>query len=726
MATFGSREICVLTLSLIIVADVSVLLNVPVLRQVLGFVLLVFLPGFLLIQVIRLKQPPVESALFTLGLSVSFLMFVPFAMDIVYPALGILRPLTSLPLIATFSLILAGLDLLAYRIGAIDFQISTRVFRTLIEQIQSPAVIGAGLILVLGILGGLFVRFDLDSIFSLFSTLSIAIAAILLVATRRVPERLFPLYIVVIALALQYSRTLTSAYLFTPDAHTELFLADLVKTTGYWNPSVAPISSAFTADYYAMLSVTVLPNVYSLLLNVDTTLIYMLVTPFVFAFVPLGIYQLCKTQLKFSSRSAFLSAFFFMSFSVFFYEIPRQEIAELFMILVVLVIVSSYVRGPKKNALLILFIASTIVAHYSTSYILLFYLVVLLIGSTLIGAKDRQGRGLTTISAAMVAIAALFAFGWYVFVSSGGPFIALLDVGSQTVTTFSSELFAYNTEPHAAALLGGAAPTFLHTLFRYWLIATEVLIAIGLTLLIRRRRDMQIKAEFLWLLLATFSLVLVAIALPALAGSINANRLYGLTLLFLAPCCVFGIEAIVDTVSKWTRVNKDKVVKLKYAALLGVLIPYFLFNYGFIFEITEHPSSYAFLPSQAQAERVPEYSLTQQDWSYLVPTPMAPQNEYASTWLSGAMNQWPVYADVNSLPALTDAHVGSATVFTPWILSHPLTSAYVFLGAANVQQGNIIVAASSQADVQQISTYSTLTVGNKVYSNGLAEVYYYP
>ena len=153
MTTFGSREICALTLSFIAVSAATVLLDVPVLRQILGFVLLVFLPGFLLIQIIRVKQPPLEKALLIVGLSVSFLMFVACVMDLVYPTLGIPRPLSSLPLIATFSLILAGLAIVAYRTGALDFQVSTHECRTLIEQIQSPAVLGAGLILVLGILG---------------------------------------------------------------------------------------------------------------------------------------------------------------------------------------------------------------------------------------------------------------------------------------------------------------------------------------------------------------------------------------------------------------------------------------------------------------------------------------------------------------------------------------------------------------------------------------------
>ena len=357
-----------------------------------------------------------------------------------------------------------------------------------------------------------------------------------------------------------------------------------------------------------MLSISLLPNVFSILLNADNVLVYELVFPFIFAFVPVGLFQLYKKQLKFSDKSAFLSAFFFMSFFVFLGTWSRQEVALLFAVLVLMLVMGKYSEGAKTTALLLLFICSMVVSHYTTSYIFLFYLVVLLIGSILIGAKNRQKRDRSAISAALVVLAFFIAFSWYTYVSGGAPYAALASVGGHTVNNFASD-FLSNPDPAIAAALGGGLSSllFTHVLAHYWVIATEVLIAGGLALMVWWRSALRINTPFLLLSLASFFILLVSIAVPTVSNAIGSTRVYFLMSIFLAPYCIFAIETIADAISKWSRANKDHARKLKYAALIGVLVPYFLFNYGVIFEITEHPSNFAFLPSQAESERLLQY-----------------------------------------------------------------------------------------------------------------------
>ena len=126
----------------------------------------------------------------------------------------------------------------------------------------------------------------------------------------------------------------------------------MVKSTGYWNPNFTITNLAFS-EYFALLSVVFLPNVYSILLNIDLVWVFKLISPFIFAFsVPLGLYEIYKTQIKFSSKAAFLATFFFMSFFAFYLAMPwvtRQEVAELFVVLVILLIVSNYVPESKKH-----------------------------------------------------------------------------------------------------------------------------------------------------------------------------------------------------------------------------------------------------------------------------------------------------------------------------------------------------------------------------------------
>jgi uncharacterized membrane protein len=736
MVTFDSRGSCALTLSLIALADVSIIFNIPVLRQVLGFIMLTFVPGFLLIQIAQLKMNPLEKVLFLIGLSVSFLMFVPLAMNFVYPILGISRPISLFPLVTTFSLLLAGLSLFVYKKGAQYLQITALGVDELIDRVKNPLALGAALVLVLGILGGLLLRFDLDSLLSLLSMLSIAVAVVIIVASRRVSARFYPLYIFAIALALLYSRTLASANLFGYDIFGELYVADLVKASGVWNPSLV-LGTFGVGDYYTMLTVAILPNVYSMLLNVDTVWVFKLIIPFIAAFVPVGLYQLWKTQLKFSDKCAFLSSFFFISFYVFYDQmIIREEVAGLFLVLALLLLLSSRVRGVNGTALLIVVIASLAVSHYASSYVFMFYLVILLIGSILAGVKNAQAQRASAISGTLVALAIAIVLSWYLLTGGGAPYVALVETGTHVVSSLSNELFAVNSEPVVAGVFGSGVSyvSFLHVLAHYWVIATLVLIAVGLIAMVWRRKAMRANVQFLVLSLASFVMMLFAVGAPAFAAAINGDRLYALASFFLAPCCVLGILAIVDTPFSWIRVNKDIILKLKYAAVIAVLIPNFLFMTGTIFEITEHPSNYALLPSQNQSGRTIEYSFQGgRDWSYLVQTPVPDESVYAARWLSSSMSPLPVYADHSGAqPQLVgDGHISPGSVF---LLTSPpspkngsYARSYVYLGAANVQNGSIVLTLPNNAlDYQQFSSLPELTAGCRVYSNGLAEVYYYP
>jgi len=727
MKTLGSRGICALTLSLIALADVCVILNIPVLRQVLGFALLTLLPGFLLIQILRITRNPLEKVLFLIGLSIAFLMFIPLLMNFGYPALGISRPISVLPMTVTISLILAGLSLAAYMKGSFDFQITAADFGTLVDRITTPQVIGAALILVLGILGALFIRVYDDSIFSLLSMLSIVIAVVLIVASRKVPERFYPLFILVIAIALQYSRTLASPNLSGDDVHYELYFADVVKLSGFWDPHYM-ISDISHNDYFGMLSVAFLPNVYSILLNIDTVLVYELIIPIIFAFVPIGLYQIFKTQIKLSSRSAFLSVFFFMSFYVFFYEIPRQEIAELFLVLVAVLIMNQYLPESKKAALLILFIGGMVVSHYATSYIFLFYLAAMLIASTVIASRNRQKASRPPISVTLAVLAVFITFGWYMFASGGAPYNAFLTFGSHTVNAVSAELFSGISDPRVAGAVGGGISSLplTHALAYYWFIATEVLIAVGLVFMTWRRKELKTNTSFLLFSLAGFFILLCAIPLPSLAVAVTPERAFGLVLLFLAPCCVLAVQGIADVTSNRLRVNKDAALKLRHIALICVLVPYFLFNYGFIWEITEHPSNYAFFPSQTQHDRVLEYSdYANQSWSYVVLGPVPIEGVYASRWLSNSMGQSPIYIDATHSDVIAYGHISPDSIIkiTPWALNKSLGTAYVYLGAANVQRGTVNLGMGGEES--RISSFRALSNGNRVYSNGLAEVNYY-
>jgi uncharacterized membrane protein len=728
MAPLGSNKICALTLAFIALTDIFIALDIPILRQVFGFALLTFLPGFLILRILRFGKNSLEKTLFLIGLSVSFLFFVPLVMNFVYPLTGISRPISLSPLVITFSLILAGLSLAAYKKGSLDLQINAGGFKKLIDKIMAPPVLGAALIVVIGILGGLSMMFYLDSIFSLLLGLSVVLAVILIISGK-VSPRFYPLYILVIAVALQYSRTLASPNLFGTDAMYELYFANLVKVGGIWNPSFSVLNLNIS-DYYAMLSVAILPNVYSILLNLSTVWVFKLIYPFIFAFVPLGLYEIFRTQVKFSNKSAFLAVFLFMSYFAFFEAMPiitREEIAGLFFVLAALLIMNRYPQASKKTALLIVFIGSMVVSHYATSYLFLFYLGVVCVGSAFVTSRTRQKSTEPAIPVSFVVLVIVVTFGWYMLAGAGTPYIGLLGVGTHTFNTLSTEMFATSTNPsvQAALTVSTAGLSLINSLQHYWQAITEVLILTGLVSVIWRRKTPKMSPQFFMFSLASLSLLLVIIALPSLGGVINSWRVYSIALLFLAPCYIFGIEVVVETISGWLGANRSLVLKLTSVALIVLLVPYFLLNYGFISEIAEHPTNYAFLPTQNLSGRGVEYS-DNATWSYMIEGPVPTESVYAGTWISGATGQSPVYADWLTAPELAgygNVSPNSIIVFSNATLQYISSNEYIYLGPANVQQQSIGVLSGPSTNEINISSVPALAAASRVYDSGLVEVY---
>ena len=88
-------------------------LHIPIIRQLIGFIYLTFIPGILILGILRLDRlNMIETVLYSLGLSCSFLMFVGLFMNEVYPVFGITKPLSTTSLITTLIALISALYLL--------------------------------------------------------------------------------------------------------------------------------------------------------------------------------------------------------------------------------------------------------------------------------------------------------------------------------------------------------------------------------------------------------------------------------------------------------------------------------------------------------------------------------------------------------------------------------------------------------------------------------------
>ena len=79
--------------------------NTPIIRPLIGFIYLSFVPGYLLLRILKLHNlSSIESFLYALGLSLFMDMFIGFLMNMFYPILGITnKPIAEIPIVLTMA-----------------------------------------------------------------------------------------------------------------------------------------------------------------------------------------------------------------------------------------------------------------------------------------------------------------------------------------------------------------------------------------------------------------------------------------------------------------------------------------------------------------------------------------------------------------------------------------------------------------------------------------------
>ena len=94
-----------------ILSFLSIGLNIPLLRQCVGFIYLTFIPGFVILRALNMTEKSItETLLLSVSLSVAFVMFIGFFFNILGPFLGVQEPLSANPL----AIILTSLTLIIF------------------------------------------------------------------------------------------------------------------------------------------------------------------------------------------------------------------------------------------------------------------------------------------------------------------------------------------------------------------------------------------------------------------------------------------------------------------------------------------------------------------------------------------------------------------------------------------------------------------------------------
>lgn len=690
-----------------IVTYVTILLDVPVARQFVGFLFLIFVPGIIILKLLKVKDLGLaENVILSVGLSIAFLMFIGLSINELCPMVGVSKPLSQWPLMIIINVTVLLMCLLGCVTNKEDFDVNI----TVAKGSRLSRIVLFVFLPLLGIAGTLLVNVSQNNVLLLFMIIIISIVVVSSAFSNRlVPSRFYPLVLLMIAMALLFHASLISNYIYGYDINVEYYIFKLTENNSYWNSTIG----AYAPEYdkiNGMLSVTVLPTIFASILNMSATWILKIVYPLIFSFVPLCLYQLYKERVG-EEKVAFVSTFFFMATSAFFTEmlgLTRQMTAELFFVLLFFVLWNNKINSLRKKILFIIFSAALAVSHYSLSYIFLFY-----ISSTWLSAhilKKRTGR--TTLS--MVIILFVILFSWYIYVSASAPFNGLLNMGNHVLTSISSEFF--NPEARGQEVLRGlgmeSSPSFWHLLGRIIAYATEFLIIIGFITLIARRKKRILDPEYSVTLSISMIILISCIALPGVASGLRMTRYYHTVLIFLSPLCILGGETLFGFFARGRIKTEFCVLFL----VLIVLVSYFLFQTGFVYEVTGD-SSWSIPLSKYRM------GLTLYTMGYI-----DEQDVFGAVWLSEKINTEcaSIYADDMARNSVLSSYGMTRRDQIENLSNTTIIRAddTIYLRKMNLVYGVLLAQRWSVESAWNITEIShVINNMNKVYSNGDCEIY---
>jgi len=409
----------------------------------------------------------------------------------------------------------------------------------------------------------------------LFAMLGVIIAALLLVVFDKVDERQYPVLLFFIGLGLIYQVTLMTNYLVGTDIHYEYYFALQTYDSGSWDSSIGH-------SYNAATSISVFIPFMARFLHIPLAWAFKAIPPLFLAGVPVVVYHIFKHE--FDTKTAFLSTFFFISVPTMFLELSglaKQAIGELFLISCLgLIVYNSFKRGWLRYVLIGLLAILTALAHYSMGGTLFFYLlgavVLLPIGKYLFKRNPNISLKYLTLTFAIFTVVIVIFYGWAARGAALHDILTSMGITSGVATASSASFAAYShwtyPEPAVGVALGAdfADVDATAKVFRLFQYATQILIIVGcIAILVQYKKRSLGYLVFLALSGAILALVLFY---PGFSPLFNASRFYNLILLFMAPAAIIG----------------GKLIFRNYKVLtIAILIPYFLFTSGAVFEITK-------------------------------------------------------------------------------------------------------------------------------------------
>ncbi len=702
-------------ITVVITTNLSVFLDLPLLRPVSGFIFLAILPGLLILRIFKLNRIGIaEKAALMAGLSIAFLMFSGLLLNNLLLAMGFETPLSTVSLLISFDiafiiLLIAGCavdDDSLFPIPNLDLSSSEKAF--LIAPVFFPA---------LSILGSHIMDATGNNTVLIAVLLLIpAYVASVCIYNRKFPERLYPvvLYLISISLLLIYS--LRFPHIWGRDVHAEYYLFQTTLDNLHWG-----IAEHALLD--ACLSISLLPAIFQSIMGADAQeYLFKWVYVAICSFAPLAIYVISRRYV--GDLHAFLASFFFISQSTFLSVAgsARTNVAIFFAALAVMAIFNNKIDPAKQRIMFLVFLLAMVVSHYSTTYIFFFILLFSWVAAEMASRRFTFGRmiGLRAVLFFFVVI-----FIWYAQLTDSA-FSAGVTFIRDTLANLNNFFIEESRTDMFQLLFGqGLAYSVLSKVNLLVTWCTFLFIGIGVLTMVRKfqgmvdaqdthdTRDIQdirlkkpdflktrFEMEYLTMALACSGLLLAIVLLPYLSVGYDICRLYSLVVVVLSVCFVIG--GIVLSERFGLKLNSCRII-------LVILLSYSMFVTGVTYQIFGAPVS-VILNSEGEAyacEYIHDSESSAAKWLALT----VKENSHASVSVTDIFGSHRLLSQGIIPPGRIDDYSFSG---------HGRRREYIYLYYTNAVMDKLVV----NGTMCNMSEYRGAFIGyGRVYDSGSSEIY---
>lgn len=641
------RKFIILSLSLLISLDGFILLNkfgieVPLVRQIVGFILLTFIPGYTILRVLRVHNlDEVSSLMFSIGLSMSFIMLLGLFLNLLKYFLNLGQPLNLENLLISINISYTILVFLSYKRGDnAVFNLSGQYNITL------KSILFYGLILlfpILSILAGYLGYFYNIPVFEILLLIIFAFLPIYIsVNGDRTKNPIFLVWSMSLSLIFLSTFGTSFNWLFIGDVNREYYVASETLKNLYWNPNMLHY------NMNSMLVDAVLAPIYKIILEIPLFMVFKLIYPFLFSLVPATIYKIYTCVYNGKDKSPlFFAVFLIVSTSVFYngmIPLTRQMIAEIYLVLILLTItMGKNLSNMHKKILSIIFGISLIVSHYGTAYIFIFSIILSFAISYMVKVPENK-RIITNTW--YVGLMSAFLILWYTYTSVGMPFSTLVKVLYGILVNELNKLL--NPEAVQSLKIMTEKLPLLHNITKYIILISSGMIGLGvLGQITKKARIIKVdQIEFYILSLVYFGYNVLAIIVPY-AKFLNIQRVYHITQLFISIYFLGGVKllySILDRVSCRSK-SHIKIIRRKQKITVAIFLSiYLVFNSGMAYFLGNSPPIFPYFDNSVDGPRVPISNVHSALWLYLHKYPKYPV--YGDFWTINFLSS---FVDKNKL-----------------------------------------------------------------------------